>query len=105
MKETGIERCIWCPAPGATRFLCPCDLFHWVCAFHNATVSPKDCCHPPGTRNLYDRRDEILADPGISFWLKAAIRVLDARDPVDAAKDADLLAALFDGKCKALLGA
>jgi len=53
---------------------------------------------------LYDRRAEILADPAISFWLKEAIRALDARDPVDAAKDADLLAALFDGKCKALLG-
>jgi len=54
--------------------------------------------------NLYNHRDEILADPAISGWLKAAIRALDARDPVDAAKDADLLARLFDDKCKALLG-
>ena len=53
---------------------------------------------------LYLRRDKILADPAISRWLKEAIRALDARDPVDAAKDADLLAALFDGKCKVLLG-
>lgn len=53
---------------------------------------------------LYLRCAEILADPSVSFWLKDAIRALDARDPVDAAKDADLLAALFNGKCKALLG-
>ena len=53
---------------------------------------------------LYLRRAKILADPAVSGWLKAAIRALDARDPVDAAKDADLLARLFDDKCKALLG-
>lgn len=78
------------------------------CGHVAARLSDEDCPANPANRHdhmaLYARRAEILADPAISFWLKDAIRALEARDPVDAAKDADLLAAFFDGKCKALLG-
>ena len=77
------------------------------CGHVAARESDEDCPRNPMRDEhvrLYTRRTEILADPAISRWLKEAIRALDARDPVDAAKDADLLAALFDGKCKALLG-
>ena len=55
-------------------------------------------------QQLYESRDAILADPGVRGWVKHAIRDLDQRDPVDAAKDTDLLAAIFDGKCKVLFG-
>lgn len=39
----------------------------------------------------------LLEDPGTSYWLKAAIAALSARDPVDAANDVEVLAALFQG--------
>ena len=32
--------------------------------------------------------NEILADPGISYWLKDAIKTAYERDPVDALQDA-----------------
>jgi hypothetical protein len=31
---------------------------------------------------------EILADPGLSYWLKDAIKTAYERDPVDALRDA-----------------
>jgi hypothetical protein len=34
---------------------------------------------------------EILADPGISYWLKDAIKTAYERDPVDAMHDAHRL--------------
>ncbi|HYD60559.1 MAG TPA: hypothetical protein VEC35_09405 [Noviherbaspirillum sp.] len=36
--------------------------------------------------------DELLASPEVSFWLKDSLRAALARDPVDAASDAELLA-------------
>lgn len=36
-------------------------------------------------------RDQILEDPGCSFWLKEAISKLETRDPCDAVGDAELL--------------
>lgn len=44
-----------------------------------------------------------LADPSTSNWLKAAIRELLQRDPVDAVKDAQLLHELFEAQLLELL--
>ena len=38
---------------------------------------------------------EILADPGISYWLKDAIKTAYERDPVDALHDAHWLIKLL----------
>lgn len=45
----------------------------------------------------------ILEDPAASFWLKAALCSALARDPVDAANDAELLYELLAHKCEELL--
>ena len=37
----------------------------------------------------------VLADPAASQWLKTALRRALTRDPVDAADDAEMLAALL----------
>lgn len=47
--------------------------------------------------------DAVLADPAASDWLKNALRAAAGRDPVDAANDADLLAALLDQRATAAL--
>lgn len=52
----------------------------------------------------YERlRDDILASPGTRFALKDAIRSFDTKDPVDAMKDAILLAELMAYKAKVAL--
>lgn len=38
---------------------------------------------------------QILADPTASYWLKDALRSAMARDPVDAANDAEFLSAVL----------
>jgi hypothetical protein len=47
--------------------------------------------------------EEVLRDPSASFWLKAALRSALARDPVDAANDAEVLARLLDQRCRSML--
>lgn len=47
--------------------------------------------------------EEVLRDPSASFWLKAALRSALARDPVDAANDAEVLALLLDRRCRSML--
>ena len=47
--------------------------------------------------------EEVLRDSSASFWLKAALRSALARDPVDAANDAEVLARLLDRRCRSLL--
>jgi hypothetical protein len=47
--------------------------------------------------------EEVLRDPSASFWLKAALRSELARDPVDAANDAEVLALLLDRRCRSML--
>ena len=47
--------------------------------------------------------EEVLRDPSASFWLKAALRSALARDPVDAANDAEVLALLLDRRCWSML--
>ncbi len=47
--------------------------------------------------------EEVLRDPGASFWLKQALESALLRDPVDAANDADILARLLDRMCRSVL--
>ncbi len=47
--------------------------------------------------------DLILNDPAVSFWLKDALRSALERDPVDAARDADNLAASLRLHCNQVL--
>ena len=46
---------------------------------------------------------QVLSDPAASFWLKDALRSALARDPVDAANDAEVLFRLLDERCYKLL--
>ncbi len=46
---------------------------------------------------------ELLRDPACSQWLKQALTTGLARDPVDAANDADVLAAVLDSHCRRVL--
>ena len=47
--------------------------------------------------------EEVLADRACSHWLRQALLQALARDPVDAANDAELLAALLDRRCRNML--
>jgi len=47
---------------------------------------------------------EILEDPAVSDWLKAALAEAIARDPVDALNDALLLAQTLDDRMREILG-
>lgn len=47
--------------------------------------------------------EQALSDPAASFWLKDELRSALARDPVDAAKDAEVLFRLLDERCHKLL--
>lgn len=42
-----------------------------------------------------EQADAILVSPCASYWLKQAFRDLAQRDPVDAVKDAETLAAIM----------
>ena len=61
-------------------------------------------CDPWEARELPEI-EEVLADPAASFWLRAALRSALARDPVDAANDAEVLARLLDRRCRSILKA
>jgi hypothetical protein len=47
--------------------------------------------------------ESVLADPSASHWLCRALRGSLARDPVDAANDAEMLAKVLDERCRAIL--
>jgi hypothetical protein len=49
--------------------------------------------------------DDVLRDPAASFWLKDSLRSALARDPVDAANDAEVLAQLLERRCHSILAA
>jgi hypothetical protein len=49
--------------------------------------------------------DDVLADPAASYWLKRALQSSLSRDPVDAARDSDLLARLLGRRCDEVLSA
>ena len=48
--------------------------------------------------------DDLLRDPACSYWLRHALNSALARDPVDAANDAEVLAMVLDARCRMLLG-
>lgn len=63
-------------------------------------------------RLVYARRayrvlpvEDLLADPAASFWLKHALETALSRDPVDAASEADLLAAVLEARVREKLEA
>ena len=47
--------------------------------------------------------ERMLSDPAISFWLREALGSALARDPVDAANDAEVLFRLLDERCREIL--
>ena len=47
--------------------------------------------------------EQVLSDPAASFWLKDALGSALARDPVDAANDAEVLFRLLDERCREIL--
>jgi hypothetical protein len=49
--------------------------------------------------------DELLADPAASYWLKRALQSSLSREPVDAARDSDVLARLLGRRCAEILSA
>jgi hypothetical protein len=61
-------------------------------------------CDGPGAADL-PTIDEVLTDPAASFWLKTTLRSALCRDPVDAARDSEILAQLLGQRCDALLSA
>jgi len=50
-----------------------------------------------------DQMQRIIDDPCASYWLKDAIRALLARDCLDAARDAAVLASLFERRSQSIL--
>ena len=48
--------------------------------------------------------DAVLADPSVTFACKSVLRLWLERDPVDAAADAQLLAAVLAWRSERLLG-
>ena len=61
-------------------------------------------CDGPGAVDL-STIDEVLADPAASFRLATALRSAFCRDPVDAARDSEILAQLLGQRCDAILSA
>lgn len=49
--------------------------------------------------------DDLLASSIASTWLKSALQTALARDPVDVARDAELLALVLSARADALLAA
>ena len=47
---------------------------------------------------------QILGDPAASVWIKTALQWALARDPVDAANDAEVLAEVLRRRCEEVLG-
>lgn len=48
---------------------------------------------------------DIFMDPAASYWIKFALKTALTRDIVDAANDADVLAAVLSKRCGELLAA
>jgi hypothetical protein len=70
------------------------------CAICRSQLDPVDLS---GAAHKLPTIHEVLAAPSASFWLKLALRGALARDPVDAANDAELLAKLLDERCRQVL--
>lgn len=46
---------------------------------------------------------EVLADPGVRYWVKHSINKLLEGDPVKACHDAELVAEIFRQRCDEIL--
>lgn len=57
----------------------------------------------PDCNNELPLIDEVLRDPSASSWLRSSLSAALARDPVDAANDAEVLARVLDARCRRLL--
>ena len=57
----------------------------------------------PGPASL-ELADSLLSSPSSSSWLVNSLRTALLRDPVDAARDAELLARALSARADALLG-
>lgn len=64
-------------------------------AGRNVTMSLAE--RAPATRTM----DDLLGDPAVSYPLKAVLLVWRGRDPIDAARDAELLAAVMGERADA----
>lgn len=69
--------------------VCQCESLELL----NVGVCPERPCSP----------EDVLRDPAASIWLKDALRSSLARDPVDAANDAEVLASLLEERFRSLL--
>ena len=49
-------------------------------------------------------RAAVIADASVSYWLRASMAALEKRDPLDALKDAELLALLAQLRAQEILG-
>lgn len=58
---------------------------------------------PPSVIGVETRIAAVLSDPAVRDWVKEGLRHADDRDPVDAARDAQLLAELLGARVDALL--
>ena len=61
------------------------------------TVRPQNPPPPDGDWDvgMPPSPDALFSDPAVSHWLKDALHSALARDPLDAARDAELLAAVL----------
>ena len=60
-------------------------------------------CQQPETPMMTEDMTRALNDPSASYWLKQTMLDAMKRDPVDSAKDAEVLAALLRGRAEAML--
>jgi 3'-phosphoadenosine 5'-phosphosulfate (PAPS) 3'-phosphatase len=59
----------------------------------------------PELDNQVPSLEQVLADRAASSWIKQCLRSALARDPVDAANDAEVLACLLDKRCQKIFSA
>lgn len=72
------------------------DLTAMVSEMLGVTPAAKD----NSTITYKSLRDELMSDPSVSFWLRKAIASLEARDPVDALHDVQVLMELANLRVK-----
>lgn len=68
-------------------------------------MSEESPIYYPASRVAPPSVDGILAAPDTSFWLKDVLRAALERDPVDAAKDAEVLATVLKNRADDMLAA
>jgi hypothetical protein len=56
-----------------------------------------------GSKVVVPSPEEAIANPCVSYWLKAALETALHRDPLDAAQDAELLAVILEARARKLI--